>query len=300
MQRIKIGNSNQTLSRMVYGVWRLADDTNTDISHVRQKIDACLEQGITTFDHADIYGDYECENLFGKALEESPSLRDSMEIVTKCDIALTSEKFPERRVKHYDTSPEYIRKSVENSLKHLHTDHVDSLLLHRPDPFMDAQHTGAVLDELVNSGKVGSVGVSNFSVWEWKHLQAHMKTQLSINQIEMSLLAQTPFWDGTLSAMQLDQITPMAWSPLAGGQLFESAKNNPTLDKVLTRIEQENNATRDQVAFAWLLAHPANILPVIGTNNIERIRAISRAMNIKIDRETWFELMEAGSGTEVP
>lgn len=300
MQRIKIGDDDQTLSRMVYGVWRLADDQDTSISHVREKIDACLEQGITTFDHADIYGEYECEKLFGKALEASPKLRETIEIVTKCDIALVSSKYPTHRVKHYDTSPEYIIKSVDNSLKHLHTDYLDSLLIHRPDPFMNAELTGGVLDDLVKSGKVRTVGVSNFSVWEWKLLQANMKTKLAINQIEMSLLAQTSFWDGTLAAMQLDNLTPMAWSPLAGGQLFDSAHTNPALDQLLTRIERENGATRDQVAFAWLLAHPANILPVIGTNNLDRIRATSHALNINIDRQTWFELMEASSGNEVP
>lgn len=300
MQRVTLGNSDLSLSRLVYGVWRLADGQDQSTATVRAKIDACLNQGITTFDHADIYGDYECEHLFGEAIKEQPSLRDSMELVSKCDIALISDKYPSRRVKYYDTSANYIVTSVENSLRNLHTGHLDLLLIHRPDPFMDAAETGAALDKLIDSGKVKQVGVSNFRIWDWKLLQKHMSNPLVVNQIEMSLLERSAFTDGTLSAMQSDEITAMAWSPLGGGSLFSGTEAAKRLQPIFSRIQEEQGFTSDLIALAWLLAHPAMILPVIGTNNLDRIKSVSKALDVLLDRETWFELWTAAAGQEVP
>lgn len=300
MQRIELGKQGASLSRLVYGVWRLADGADTSTATVRAKIDACLEQGLTSFDHADIYGDYACEKLFGHALKEQPSLRDSMELVSKCDIALISDKFPRRRVKYYDTTASYIEQSVNNSLTHLHTDHLDLLLIHRPDPLMDAAQTGAALDALVQSGKVKQIGVSNFQPWDWKLLQKHMSNRLVVNQIEMSLLHREPFTDGTLSAMQLDEMRAMAWSPLGGGALFGNSDAAVRLLPIFKRIESEQGASADLVALAWLLAHPAGILPVVGTNNLARIKDLKRALDVELDRETWFELWTAAAGQEVP
>ena len=300
MQRIAVGNSDLELSRLIYGVWRLADADDQSSQAVRAKIDACLEQGMTSFDHADIYGNYECERLFGQALKEQPILRDSMELISKCDIALATDKYPERRVKYYDTSAAYIQTSVENSLRNLHTDHLDLLLIHRPDPFMDAAETGAALDSLVASGKVKHIGVSNFNVWDWRLLQQHMSAQLVVNQIEMSLLNTSAFTDGTLSALQLDSISAMAWSPLGGGQLFGDSAAAQRLAPLFDRIGEEQGVTADLIALAWLLKHPAKILPVVGTNNLERIKQVGRAVEVEMDRETWFELLTAATGQEVP
>lgn len=301
MKTITLPGTDLSLSRLVYGVWRLADDADTSVAHVRRKIDACVEQGMTSFDHADIYGDYECEALFGHALKADPSLRDQMQLISKCDIALTSDKFPNRRIKYYDTSGDYIRASVENSLRHLHTDHLDLLLIHRPDPFMNAHETGAALDELVSSGKVRAVGVSNFSASEWRLLQSCMKHPLVTNQIEMSVLERTAFTDGTLADMQLDQLQPMAWSPLAGGRLFDTDdKAAQRVRPVLETLAADHGKRVDLAAFAWLLAHPAGILPVVGTNNVDRIRTLSQALEIEVDRQTWFEVWTAAAGEEVP
>ena len=300
MQRVAVGASTMELSRLIYGVWRLADADDQSPQAVRAKIDACLEQGMTSFDHADIYGNYECERLFGQALKQQPSLRDSMELISKCDIALATDKYPERRVKYYDTSATYIQSSVESSLRHLHTDHLDLLLIHRPDPFMAAAETGAALDALVASGKVRQVGVSNFNVWDWRLLQQHMSTKLVVNQIEMSLLNTSAFTDGTLSALQLDAISAMAWSPLGGGQLFGDSAAAQRLAPLFGRICKEQSVSADLVALAWLLTHPAKILPVVGTNNLDRIKLVSRALEVEMDRETWFELLTAATGHEVP
>lgn len=300
MQRVALGSSKLEFSRLIYGVWRLSDTEDQSPEAVRAKIDTCMDQGITSFDHADIYGDYECERLFGEALKQQPTLRDSMELISKCDIALTSNKYPERRVKYYDTSAAYIQASVENSLRNLHTDYLDLLLIHRPDPFMDAFETGAALDDLVASGKVKQIGVSNFNVWDWRLLQQHMSTKLVVNQIEMSLLNSSAFTDGTLSALQLDSISAMAWSPLGGGGLFGDSAAAKRLAPLFRRIGEEQGVTADLVALSWLLAHPANILPVVGTNNLQRIQQISRALAVEMDRETWFELLTAATGHEVP
>ncbi len=301
MKTITLPGTDISLSRLVYGVWRLADDSDTSVNHVRRKIDACLEQGITSFDHADIYGDYECEALFGHALKADPALRDQMQLISKCDIALTSDKYPNRRVKYYDTSRDYIRASVENSLRHLHTDHLDLLLIHRPDPLMDAQETGAVLDELVTSGKVRAVGVSNFTAPEWRLLQSCMSQPLVTNQIEMSVMERSAFTNGTLADMQLDKMQPMAWSPLAGGRLFDrSDEAAQRVHPLLEKLAADHGRRVDLAAFAWLLAHPAGILPVVGTNNLDRIRTLSGALDIEIDRQSWFEVWTAAAGEEVP
>ncbi|GGX71207.1 aldo/keto reductase [Saccharospirillum salsuginis] len=301
MQKLTLPNSDVQLSRLVYGVWRLADDSDTSVDHVRRKIDVCLDQGITSFDHADIYGNYECEAVFGQALKADPALRDRMELISKCDIALNTDKFPERKVKYYDTSAAYIQNSVENSLRHLHTDHLDLLLIHRPDPFMDPQETGPALDALIDSGKVRAVGVSNFDAPDWRLLQSCMSHSLVTNQIEMSVLERSAFTNGTLSDMRLDLLQPMAWSPLAGGQLFDN--DSAAAMRVRPLLEQlaANHEHRvDLAAFAWLLAHPAGIVPVVGTNNLKRIEGLAGALDITVSREQWYEIWTAAAGEEVP
>ena len=289
-----------TLSALVYGVWRLADDTDRSVANTRAKIDACLQQGISSFDHADIYGDYQCEQLFGKALAQAPGLRAQMQLISKCNIAIPSTAFPQRRVKHYDTSAAYINNSVNNSLTNLHTDYLDLLMLHRPDPFMDAAKTAAALDQLIDSGKVRAVGVSNFMPADWRLLQKHMQHKIVVNQIEMSLLQAHSFSDGTLAQMQIDDITAMAWSPLAAGQLFNDSAAALRLQPLLARLGDEHSCSPDHIAIAWLLAHPAGIIPVLGTNNLQRIKRLAQACKVQLDRQSWFELYSAAAGCEVP
>ncbi|MEM6888891.1 MAG: aldo/keto reductase [Pseudomonadota bacterium] len=296
MERVNLSETVD-VSRLVYGMWRLAEDDDTSPAHVRAKIDACLAQGITTMDQADIYGGYIAEGILGQAFAEAPGLRDQLEIVTKCDIVAPIGKYANRRVKHYDTSARHITASVEASLAHMGLDHIDLLLIHRPDPLMDAEETGGALDRLVASGKVKSVGVSNFRPWDWDLLQSATKTPLVTNQIEMSLAARDTFTNGDLAHLQLHRVRPMAWSPLGGGSLMTE---QTSLGGVLDRIATEQEVDRAAVAVAWLLAHPAGVLPVMGTNNLSRIARFSDAFKVEIDRETWFELNEAAEGREVP
>lgn len=295
MERISL-NNEISLSRIVYGMWRLGDDENTSPEHVRAKIDASLDQGITSFDQADIYGGYEAEEILGNALSGS-ALRNKMEIVTKCDIIAPVGRYANARVKYYDTSRAHIMASVDHSLRLMGIDHIDLLLIHRPDPLMDHHETGAALDEAIASGKVRSVGVSNFRPYDWELLQSAMKNQLVTNQIELSVLAHDSFVNGDVAFHQRIGTPLMAWSPLAGGALFSG--DHPDVMKALSNVASQNNVDETAVAIAWLLAHPSRILPVLGTNSLERIKGMSAALDVKMDRQTWYEIYTAALGREV-
>ena len=296
MQRIDI-TPGLSFSRIVYGMWRIGDDTDTSPRHVQAKIEACLEQGITTMDQADIYGGYTAEAIQGNGLREAPSLRDKIEIVTKCGIVAPAGRHSAARVKHYDTGAKHINASVEASLRDMNTDRIDLLLIHRPDPMMDPEETGETLDALVASGKVRSVGVSNFRPWDFSLLQSNMTEDLVTNQIEISLAETSAFTNGDLAYLQERALPVMAWSPLGGGSLM--GKDGPLSD-ALERVARDNNVDAAAVAVAWLLAHPAKILPVMGTNNLARIASISDAEKVEMDRQTWFELYTLANGREVP
>ena len=297
MEKIAL-NNDVSLSRLIYGMWRLGDDADTSTVHVQAKIESCLAQGITTMDQADIYGGYEAEEIFGNALRKAPHLRDQMEIVTKCDIIVPAGRHASAGLKYYDTGRAHITSSVEASLSLMGIEQIDLLLVHRPDPFMDHHETGAVLDELVKSGKVKSIGVSNFKRHDWTLLQSAMTNKLATNQIEISVITNQAFTNGDIGYLQEFGVAPMAWSPLAGGALFSA--ENKALHKALTDMAEAHNVDISAVAVAWLLAHPAKIMPVMGTNNLERIGRISDALKVKMSREDWFTLYEKANGAEVP
>jgi predicted oxidoreductase len=295
MERIKLGGIE--LSRVVYGMWRVGDDEDTSPNHVQAKVEACLAQGITTIDQADIYGGYTAEAIFGAALRQSPGLRDKLEIVTKCDIVVDAGRHSGTQVKHYDTSAGHITASVEASLRDMATDHVDLLLIHRPDPLMNHHETGACLDALIASGKVRAVGVSNFRPWDWALLQSAMQTNLVTNQIELSLLCNEGFTNGDVAHLQKEGVHPMAWSPLGGGRLLAEAP--APLRARMDQIGADNGTDWAAVAVAWLLRHPAGILPVMGTNSLSRIARLSEALNVDMDRQMWFDLYTLALGHEV-
>ena len=289
MERVNLSSSS-SISRIIYGMWRLADDINTSSKHISDKVNLCLDQGITSFDQAAVYGLYSAEALFGEVLKVNPSLRHEIEIVSKCGIVNPSDRYAGVSVSHYETSREHIFNSVDASLKNMATDYLDLLLIHRQDPFLDHHETGKALDDLIKSGKVKEVGVSNFKPWDFTLLQSAMKSHLVTNQIEMSLAATDSFTNGDLAFHQERSTTIMAWSPLGGGKLM---KDKGILGKALKKIAVNQNVDIAAVAVAWLLAHPARICPVMGTNRLNRIAKISDAMNVKMDRESWFELYTA-------
>ena len=296
MNRVKL-NEQLSLSRMAYGMWRLGDDEDTSPARVQAKVDACLAQGITTMDQADIYGGYMAEEILGNALKGT-GLRSEIEIVTKCDIVAPAGRHAQARVKYYETSRQHITQSVEDSLRLMGIEQIDLLLIHRPDPMMDHHETGTTLDDLVASGKVSNIGVSNFRPWDMDLLQSAMKTRLVTNQIEISVIANDAFTNGDLAYLQRHDIKPMAWSPLAGGALFTDA--NASLIAIMKRLGDKQGGDTSAVALAWLMAHPANIIPVVGTNNLDRLRALSTAFDVELGREDWFEIYTAALGHEVP
>lgn len=301
-------------SRLIFGVWRMAQWQMTT-PQIRQLIDRCLEWGITSFDHADIYGDYTCEERFGSALAENPSLRQQMQIINKCGIRLVSDRRPQHQMHDYDTSAAHILASVDNSLKQLRTDYLDVLLIHRPDPLMDADEVAQAFVELKQAGKVQHFGVSNFTPSQFNLLASRLPFPLVTNQIEISVLHLEPFTDGTLDHCQQLRIAPMAWSPFAGGQLFQvnddhfddhfkKAAASLRIHRMQTALkqisEQLGGATIDQVALAWLLTHPAHILPILGTGKLDRIAAAVAAEKLRLTREQWFSIWTASTGAEVP
>ena len=295
MERVTLGTIE--LSRLVYGMWRLGDDADTSPAHVQAKIEACLAQGITSFDQADIYGGYTAEALLGAALRAAPGLRAQMQIITKCDIVAPVGRHSGARVKYYDTSAAHINASVEASLREMAIETIDLLLIHRPDPLMDHLETGAALDALVAAGKVRAVGVSNFRPYDVSLLQSGMQSALVTNQIELSLMAHQGFTNGDVAYHQQHRQPLMAWSPLAGGQLLSQADTK--LRDRLAAIGAEYGTDWSAVAVAWLLRHPAQILPVMGTNSLARIASLSDACKIAMDRQTWFELYSLALGREV-
>ena len=245
------------LSRLAWGAWRVLESPETDTPlKLARLIDHCLGLGITTFDHADIYGGYAAEAAFGRALREWGGDRSRLELVTKCGICLVHPARPAHRVKHYDTSPAHLRTALEDSLRALGTDHVDLLLIHRPDPLMEADATARALDDLVAGGKVRHLGVSNHTPAQLDLLQSRFDRPLVTNQIELSITRTTPLTDGTLDQAQRLRFCPMAWSPLGGG-LEPHTKSGSGLMPALEALAAEHGCDDPyRVALAWLLRLP--------------------------------------------
>ncbi len=298
--KIELANNGLAVSRIVAGMMRLMEWGLTT-EQLLGWIEAVMDMGITTFDHADIYGGYQCEGAFGRALALKPSLRERMEIVTKCNIMLVTAKRPQNTVHHYDTTRAHIVASAENSLRELHTDRIDLLLIHRPDPLMDADEVAQALYELRQAGKVRFFGVSNFMPWQFNLLQSRLDFPLITNQIELSPLHLNPLHDGTLDLCQQRRIVPMAWSPLGGGGLFiPYDEHTRRLHAALSQLSHALNAGIDQVALAWVMMHPTHPVPVIGSGKLERVRAAAESIHVKLSRQAWFSIWEASSGHEVP
>lgn len=301
-KRIPLGHDDLSLSRLVLGAWRLLSGPDRpDADSVAKLIDGAIDIGMTSFDHADIYGNYGVEEVFGDGLKRWGGKRDAIEIITKCDIMLTSNARPENKVKHYDTSAKHIQASVERSLKNLNTDYIDVLLIHRPDPLMDADDTARGLEDVVKAGKVRAVGVSNFLPSQFDLLASRLPFPLVTNQIELSVMHVAPLTDGSLDHAQRLRYAPMIWSPLGGGSLFTGdGPQEVRLRKVLGEVASElGNADISAIAIAWLLRHPAKLIPVLGSLKIDRLKTMATALDIELDRQQWFAILKAGTGEDV-
>jgi predicted oxidoreductase len=300
MQKIRLA-PNREISRLVHGHWRLRD-WKLSSQQLLELTEQAIETGITTFDHADIYGNYTCEEKFGDALSLKKELRGQIQIVTKCGIKMRSDKYPDRKLQHYDYSAAEIIATAERSLANFRTDFIDLLLLHRPSPFINPAEVAEAFRHLKKQGKVLCFGVSNFNPQQYAMLNAYLDDKLATNQVELSPWCLEHFNNGNMDFFLEQKIKPMAWSPLAVGELF-APKNEKAqrIHSALAQVAQELNcSTIDKVIYAWLLKHPSCIIPIAGTGKIERLRLAAEALDMEMGLQQWFSIYTASTGKPMP
>lgn len=313
MQTLQLGTSDLISSRIAYGCWRLGGSEGCELTperaaNGRKAALAAFEAGYTLFDHADIYCQGEAERIFGQVLKEVPGMRERILIASKCGICRQGDPKPESPYR-YDFSAGHIIWSCEQSLKRLGVETIDLYQLHRPDYLCDPEEVATVFSRLLKSGKVRHFGVSNFKPSQVTALQRACPMPLIVNQVEMSLARLDCFHDGTLDQCMAEKMTPMAWSPLAGGRL---ATNDPIdlrdpdharrihVREVLDLIARERSTTRPVVALAWLLKHPSRIIPIVGSTDVARIKDLTQAAELELTRDEWYRLLEAALGQRLP
>lgn len=278
-------------SRIAQGFWR-ADEWGMSKQARLSFVEECIDLGVTTFDHADIYGDYQCEALFGESLSLKPNIREQIQLISKCGIKLKSAARPENTMYQYDVSFDHIVTSVEASLMQLNTDYLDLLLLHRPTPLMDPDEVARAFEHLMIQGKVKHFGVSNFSAAQFDLLQSRVEVPLVVNQSEYSVLQTQSFENGEIDHLHQHAVTPMAWSPLAGGRLFGDSEEQAVRVRTLLHdlSDKYQGAGVDQLALAWLLKHPAKLCPVLGSGKIERLEKAVNACQINLADDDWYRI----------
>lgn len=276
---------------MNWGVW----DKKLNTQEMIHLINICIENKITTFDHADIYGGYTTEEQFGKAFSESKISREKLQLISKCGIQLEGSRT--NKIKHYDYSKEYIIWSVENSLKNLQTDYLDVLLLHRPSPLMVADEIAEAVEKLKSDGKIIDFGLSNFTTSQTELIRS--KTEVSYNQIQFSATHYEAMLDGSLDYMQTHDIRPMSWNPL--GTVFrEDIDQTRRLKKLLVQLVEKYGVGSDTILLSWILKHPSKVIPVAGTVNIARIQALMKAVELPLENLDWFAIWTESMGNKVP
>jgi predicted oxidoreductase len=295
--RIATSSAGLELSRIVAGMWRMTEwgmTTEQRVGFVEQ----CIALGVTSFDHADIYGGYRVEGLFGEALRAQPSLRDQIELISKCGIKLVSPQRPGHSIQHYDTSAAHIVASVEESLRQLHTDRLDLLLIHRPDPLTQFDEVAEAFTALRAAGKVLHFGVSNFSRHQFDTL--NRRIALATNQVEFSPMHVAPMFDETFDGLQDLGVAPMIWSPLAGGRLFSGNDGHAeNLRLVIKRIADELAQPFASVVFAWIMQVPSRPIPLTGSGRIEAVAVAVAGTGFTLSRTDWFTILRAARSHEV-
>ena len=293
MEKIYLSDSGPKVSPAIYGFYRWNKDVNE--KKMEEIVQLCLELGINTFDHADTYGGYACEELFGDIIKKRSVKREEIVLFTKCGINIPHPSRPDIRIKHYDTSREHIIKSLDNSLKKLRTDYVDVFLLNQLDPLSNLEETAITLHKLKESGKVKNIGVVNFSVWQHQLLSSYLRIPIVTNHIELNLLNTSAFDNGQIDYIKQKYMRPLATSPLAEGLIANSNEKIPL--RVRAKLEDfgvKYNANFESIAVAWLVKLGA--LPLIGTTNEQRIKNIAAAFAINLDRQDWYELYAVSRG----
>jgi predicted oxidoreductase len=276
---------------MNWGEW----DKNLSVQEMNHLMHICVENKITSFDHADIYGGYTTEKQFGKAFAESKIDRNTIQLISKCGIQMVSNNRP-TAIKHYNYSKEHIVWSVENSLKNLQTDYLDVLLLHRPSPLMKADEIAEAVLKLKSEGKIIDFGLSNFTSSQTELIRK--KTDVNYNQIQFSATQLEPMLDGSLDYMQMHNIQPMSWNPL--GTVFrEDSEQTRRLKKLFVQLVDKYGVGSDTLLLAWIIRHPAKVLPVAGTVNIARIQQLMKAASLELSLEDWFAIWTESIGNKV-
>jgi len=289
MQKIYLSDSGPKVSPAVYGFWRWEDTHTNSVADMERIVNLCLEVGINTFDHADIYGGYQCEEMFGQVMKNKSFRREDVVLFTKCGLVLPHTSRPDVRVKYFDTSAEHITRSVESSLKKLGTDYVDIFLLDQLDPLSNLEETALTLERLRTSGKIRNIGVANFTVFQHQLLASYLRVPIVTNHIELNLLNTTALDNGQIDYIKQRYMRPLAAAPLAGGRIENGT--DPLAVRVhykLGEIAAKHNANVESIAVAWIIKLGA--LPLIGTLNEQRIRNIVAAFDINLDQQDWYDL----------
>lgn len=295
MDKIYISDSGPKVSPAIYGFWRWEDGSQQGAAEMERIVNLCLELGINTFDHADSYGGYQCEELFGNVMSAKSFKREDVVLFTKCGVNLPHPSRPDVRVKHYDSSASYITQSVNNSLKKLKTDYIDIFLLDHLDPLSHLEETAVTLQHLKSTGKIKNIGIANFSVFQHQLLASYLRIPIVTNHIELSLLNTTALDNGQVDYIRQKYMRPIAAAPLEGGRI-ENGKDELAL-RVRARLEavgKKYSANVESIAVAWLVKLGA--LPLIGTLKEQRIRNIVNAFAIELDHQDWYDLYNAARG----
>ena len=291
MEKIYLSNSGPKVSPAIYGFYRWNEVDNASAT-MERIINLCLELGINTFDHADSYGNYQCEELFGKVIAQKSFKREDIVLFTKCGVRIPHSSQPEVRTQYLDSSREHILSSVENSLRKLKTDYIDIFLLDHLDPVSDLEETALTLSQLKESGKVKNIGVANFTVFQHQLLASYLKIPIVTNHIEFNLLNTSALDNGQIDYIKQRYMRPLASSPLAAGRISNDTGYLPAkVRKKLEEISVKYNVDIESIAVAWLVKVGAH--PLIGTTSDQRIRNIVNAFNIDLERQEWHELYNA-------
>jgi predicted oxidoreductase len=289
MKKIYLSDSGPKVSPAIYGFWRWEDAGATGLAAMEKIVNYCLELGINTFDHADVYGDYQCEELFGEVLKKKSFKREDVVLFTKCGVNIPHPNRPGIRVKHLDTSAAHITASVDNSLRKLRTDYIDIFLLDQLDPLANLEETSLALERLRGSGKIRNIGVANFSVFQHQLLASYLKAPIVTNHIELNLLNTTALDNGQLDYIKQKYMRPLAAAPLAGGRIENGTDELAVrVHYKLEQLSKKYSSNIESIAVAWLIKLGA--LPLIGTTSEQRIRNIVDAFDIDLDRQDWYEL----------
>ncbi len=289
MQKIYLSDSGPKVSPAIYGFWRWEDTSASGEAAMEKIINLCLELGINTFDHADVYGGYRCEELFGNIMQRKTFKREDVVLFTKCGVNLPHPNRPDIRVKYFDTSAAHIQKSVDNSLKKLRTDYVDIFLLDQLDPLSNLEEAALALEKLKNAGKIRNIGVANFSVFQHQLLASYLRVPIVTNHIELNLLNTTALDNGQIDYIKQRYMRPLAAAPLAGGRIENGTDELAVrVHYKLGEIGKKYNANVESVAVAWLIKLGA--LPLVGTMNEQRIRNIVNAFDFDLDQQDWYDL----------